>query len=102
MAEAQAHAHDVKKEVRGYIGVFITLAALTVLTVFASYMDVSKTTHIVVALAIAVVKGSLVGMYFMHLISEKKLIYWALYLTAIFFVVLMLLPTFTQVDHLGH
>lgn len=99
---ADAHAHDVKKEVRGYIGVFIALAALTVLTVFASYLDVSKTMHIVIAMLIAVVKGTLVCLYFMHLISERKLVYWTLYLTAIFFVVLMLLPMLTQADHLGH
>lgn len=99
---ADAHAHDVKKEVRGYIGVFIALAALTVLTVFASYLDVSKTMHIVIAMLIAVVKGTLVCLYFMHLISERKLVYWTLYLTAAFFVVLMLLPMLTQADHLGH
>ena len=96
-----AHAHDVKKEVRGYIGIFIALAALTVLTVFASYLHVSTTLHIVIAMVIAVVKGSLVCLYFMHLISEKKLIYWTLYLTAGFFVILMLLPMLTQANHLG-
>jgi cytochrome c oxidase subunit 4 len=99
---ADAHAHDVKKEVRGYIGVFIALAALTALTVFASYLDVSKTIHIVIAMFIAVVKGGLVGLYFMHLISERKLIYWTLYLTAAFLAILMLVPMFTQADRLGH
>lgn len=98
---AEAHAHDAKKEVRGYIGVFIALAALTVLTVFASYLKVSATMHIVIAMVIAVVKGTLVCLYFMHLISEKKLIYWALYLTAAFFAILMLVPLLTQADHLG-
>lgn len=99
---ADAHTHDVKKEVRGYIGVFLTLAALTVLTVFASYLHVSTTLHILIAMFIAVVKGTLVCLYFMHLISERKLIYWALYLTAAFFAILMLLPLLTQADHLGH
>ena len=96
-----AHAHDVKKEVRGYIGVFIALAALTLLTVTASYLDVSRPMHIVIAMFIAVVKGSLVGMFFMHLISEKKLIYWTLYLTAIFFIALMVLPIYSRFDRLG-
>lgn len=99
---ADAHAHDVKKEVRGYIGVFIALAALTVLTVFASYLEVSGTMHILIAMFIAVVKGSLVCLYFMHLISERKLIYWTLYLTAVFFVVLMLVPLLARFDRLGH
>ena len=99
---SDAHAHDVKKEVRGYIGVFIALAALTLLTVVASYLHVSTWLHITIALFIAVVKGSLVGAYFMHLISEKKLVYWTLINTGVLFAVLMLLPLFTNLDHLGH
>ena len=98
---ADGHAHDVKKEVRGYIGVFLALAALTVLTVFASYLKVSTAMHIIIAMLIAVVKGTLVCLYFMHLVSERKLIYWTLYLTAAFFALLMLLPLFTTADTLG-
>lgn len=98
---ADAHAHDVKKEVRGYVAVFVALAALTVLTVFASYLDVSTTMHIVIAMLIAVVKGTLVCLYFMHLISERKLVYWTLYLTAFFFAALMLLPLLTASDSRG-
>ena len=37
---------------------------------------------IAVALFVATIKGSLVACYFMHLISEKKLIYAVLALTA--------------------
>jgi caa(3)-type oxidase subunit IV len=44
------------------------------------------TLNIVVALIIACVKASLVGAYFMHLISEKQLIYSVLYLCAAFIV----------------
>ena len=43
-------------------------------------------------MVIASIKGSLVACYFMHLISEKKIIYWVLALTVVFFVVLMLVP----------
>ena len=49
-----------------------------------------------VALFVATIKGSLVGCYFMHLISEKKLIYAVLVLTAAFFVALLALPVFTH------
>jgi hypothetical protein len=34
----------------------------------------------------------------MHLLSEKKLIFWALILTAILFVPLLLFPTFVALD----
>ena len=39
------------------------------------------------------IKGSLVACYFMHLLSERKLIFIVLVMTVFFFVVLMLLPT---------
>jgi caa(3)-type oxidase subunit IV len=51
---------------------------------------------IAVALFIATIKGALVACYFMHLISEKKLIYAVLAITVFKFVVLMILPVFTH------
>ena len=56
---------------------------------------------IAVALVIATVKGSLVACYFMHLISEKKLILWVMALTVAFFVVLLLVPVWTVGDRIG-
>jgi cytochrome c oxidase subunit IV len=53
---------------------------------------------IVVALIIASFKGSLVAAFFMHLSHERKLIYWVLLLTVIFFIVLMAIPTLSQWD----
>ncbi len=53
------------------------------------------------ALLIATVKASLVASFFMHLISERKLILGILILTVVFFLVLLLLPywaTFDQVS----
>jgi caa(3)-type oxidase subunit IV len=47
---------------------------------------------------IATVKGSLVACYFMHLISEKKLILWVMLLTVVFFIVLLLVPVLTVAD----
>jgi caa(3)-type oxidase subunit IV len=51
-----------------------------------------------VALFVAIVKGTLVAGYFMHLVSEKKLIYAVLVLTAAFFVALLALPVLTVHD----
>jgi len=53
---------------------------------------------VTVALIVAIIKGSLVACYFMHLISEKKLIYAVLAVTAFFFAALMALPSFTVSD----
>lgn len=91
-----ANAEEVRKHVRVYLIVFAALAVLTAVTVMVSYFHLPVHTAVIVALIIASVKGSLVAGYFMHLISEEKIIYWVLALTALFFIVLMLLPTFTS------
>jgi cytochrome c oxidase subunit 4 len=109
MASDHAHAatsdhaadvhHDpaeIDKHVRVYIIVFVALMALTLITVAVSYLDVSTPVAIAIALFIATIKGSLVACYFMHLISEKKLIYAVLAITVIKFVALMILPVLTH------
>jgi cytochrome c oxidase subunit 4 len=87
---------DIDKHVRVYMIVFVALMALTIITVAVSYLDLSTPTAVAVALFIATIKGSLVACYFMHLISEKKVIYAVLALTAFFFVALMALPALTH------
>ncbi len=93
MSSHDAHdAHEIKKSVRRYLMVFYALIAGTVLTVSAYYIHIpSVAITIAVAMAIASVKAFLVAGYFMHLISEKKLIYSVLTLTVIFFIVLVFL-----------
>jgi cytochrome c oxidase subunit IV len=93
---ASDHAVDIDKHVRVYITVFVALMALTLVTVAVSYLDLSTPMAVAVALFIATIKGSLVACYFMHLISEKKLIYAVLAITAFKFVALMILPVFTH------
>src|SRR3990170_1661792 len=95
------HAADIDKHVRVYIIVFVALMALTLVTVAVSYLDLSTPMAIALALFIATIKGSLVACYFMHLISEKKLIYAVLVITVIKFVVLLALPIFTHGDSYG-
>jgi cytochrome c oxidase subunit 4 len=90
------HAVDIDKHVRVYIIVFVSLMALTLITVAVSYLDLPPAMAITVALFIATVKGSLVACYFMHLISEKRLIYAVLVITVIKFVALLALPAITQ------
>src|SRR5688572_22631953 len=90
-----AHAADIDKHVRVYIIVFVALMALTIITVAVSYLDLPPALAITVALFVATIKGSLVACYFMHLISEKKLIYAVLVITVIKFAALLALPAFT-------
>jgi cytochrome c oxidase subunit 4 len=87
------HSHEeVQKQVRIYIRVFLALAILTALTVGVSYLKLPLTGAIVLALFIATVKSSLVAAFFMHLVSEKKIILGILVLAISLFVVLLLSP----------
>lgn len=97
-----AHSpEEVARHVRVYVTVFGALLALTTITVAASYLNVSMGLAILIALLIATVKGSLVACYFMHLISERKLIFAVLLLTVAFFVVLMSLPVLDMGNNVG-
>jgi cytochrome c oxidase subunit 4 len=96
------HAAEINKHIRQYILVFVALMVLTVITVAVASLDVSTATAVAIALFIATIKGSLVACFFMHLISEKKLIYWVLALTFLFFLVLLFLPFMTSAwDQVG-
>jgi cytochrome c oxidase subunit 4 len=90
------HAVDIDKHVRVYITVFVALMVLTIVTVAVSRLHLSVPIAVTVALFVAIIKGSLVAGYFMHLVSEKKLIYAVLVLTFAFFIALMALPVFTH------
>jgi cytochrome c oxidase subunit 4 len=85
------HSDDVSKHIRGYLIIGGTLLIGTILTVMASYVDLGHHWNIVLALVIATVKASLVALFFMHLISEKQMIYTVLSFTAFFFIGLMIL-----------
>jgi cytochrome c oxidase subunit 4 len=90
------HAVDIDKHVKQYIAVFVALMALTIITVAISRLHLPVAEAVTIALIVAVIKGSLVALVFMHLISEKKLIYAVLGLTVAFFVVLLFVPALTH------
>jgi len=87
---------DIDRHVKVYITVFVALMILTVVTVAISRFHLSVPIAVTVALFVAIVKGSLVAGYFMHLVSEKKLILAVLALTVAFFIVLLALPILTH------
>ncbi len=91
-------AESIRKQTRSYIVVFVTLMVMTVLTVAVSYFHMPVGLAILVALIIASFKGSLVAGVFMHLSHERKVIYWVLLVTVIFFIVLMAIPSISQWD----
>lgn len=88
----------VKLQVRRYYAVFAALLGLTIVTVTISYFHLSVVPAIIAAMFVASIKGTLVASYFMHLISERKFIYFVLIITVIFFLALMLLPVLHHAD----
>ncbi len=99
-APVQAHAHDnFAHHVRRYLFVFYALLFGTIVTVLASYIPFGHhAINIAVALVIAGGKAFLVAGYFMHLISERKMIYGIMAFTAFFFVGLMFLTVWSFAD----
>jgi len=89
-------AADIDRHVRTYVMVFASLLVLTGLTVGVYYLHLPVLPAIGLALVIAAIKATLVACFFMHLISEKHLIFAVLILTVMFFVVLLLLPTLSS------
>lgn len=77
-------AAEIKRHVRVYMMVFGALAVLTVVTVAVGYLHMPFAPALIAALLIASIKAGLVAAYFMHLISEKKIILWTLVLTFVF------------------
>ena len=92
-------AEEIREHSKIYLKVLLTLLVLTGVTVGASYYDFGSVFMAVfVGLFIATIKGSLVACYFMHLMDEKKVIYWVLGITVFLFAVLMTVPFLTDAN----
>ena len=91
---------DIDKTVRNYMLVFGALLVGTVLTVAVSYLDLPTGPAVTIALMIATAKGSLVVLFFMHLVDEKKLVYWVMGLAVVFFFFELFVPLITEMNNL--
>lgn len=93
---------EVNQHIKKYLKVFVALLVFTGLTVWAYTWDISSVAvTLTIGLAIALIKGSLVGGYFMHLFGEKKFILYTLLLTVFLFFVLLLLPVISFMESRG-
>jgi cytochrome c oxidase subunit 4 len=99
--DAHAAHDDIRSHVKTYYMVFGALMVLTCITVGVSYLHLSIPLAVTVALIVAIVKGSLVALFFMHLSNERHLVYYALALTAVFFIFLMFVPLLTNLNKIG-
>lgn len=82
---SHAAAHDVSKHIRGYLMVGGTLLLFTAITVALSYVNFgTQKANVAVAMLVATFKAGLVAAIFMHLSSEKRMIYRILIFTSFF------------------
>ena len=97
---------DIAHHITNYRNVFIYLIIGTALTVAASYLEFNVKDSIAgaifIGLLIASIKGYLVAANFMHLNSEKKLIYWILILTVFFLALLLFIPLLWDLNNMGN
>ena len=97
---------DMAHHITHYRNVFIYLIIGTVLTVAASYLEFNVKDSIAgaifIGLLIASIKGYLVAANFMHLNSEKKMIYWILMLTVFFLALLLFIPLLWDLNNMGN
>ncbi len=99
---AQTHtAEEVRKHVRVYLMVFGALAVLTIVTVAVGYLHLPIVPALIVGLLIASVKAGLVAAYFMHLVSERKVIYGVLIMTGLFLLFMFILFISAYADQDG-
>ncbi len=102
-ASTVVHDEHFSQHVRRYLYVFYALIFGTLITVGASYIPFgNREVNIGIALFIACSKASLVAGYFMHLISERKMIYGIMGFTVIFFFGLMFLIVASFADFPRH
>ena len=81
--------------IRVYAGVFLALMAGTSLTVFAAFHDFPWQFNTVIALTIAVIKATLVVLYFMHVRYSSRLI-WVIVAAALFWLAILFVYTISD------
>lgn len=80
---------------RVYIVIFLALIAGTTLTVFAAFRDFPGPLNAVLALTIAVIKATLVVLYFMHVRYSSRLI-WLILAAALFWMAILFALTISD------
>lgn len=97
-----AHSPEaVHKHIKLYLLIGAALIVGTAVTVWAASIQFGIMAGIAVAALIATIKGSLVAGYFMHLLSERKLIYVLLIFTAFFTTGMVVLTRWAFRDQQG-
>ncbi|MCA9409082.1 MAG: cytochrome C oxidase subunit IV family protein [Candidatus Omnitrophica bacterium] len=84
-------AHNLEKDIKKYKKIYFALLIFTVVTVLAAKFHLAVHLAIIIDLIITTFKASLVASFFMHLATERPVIYWLLIFTGFFFISMLLL-----------
>src|SRR6266851_3147245 len=82
-------------QLKVYIAIFLALLAGTALTVWAGLHDFPGQLNVVIALTIAVIKATLVVLYFMHVRYSSRLI-WVVFTSALFWLAILFALTLSD------
>ncbi|HZE62804.1 MAG TPA: cytochrome C oxidase subunit IV family protein [Pyrinomonadaceae bacterium] len=78
-----------------YLSIFLALLAGTTLTVWAGLHDFPGQLNVIIALTIAVIKATLVVLYFMHVRYSSRLI-WVVFTSALFWLAILFALTLSD------
>jgi cytochrome c oxidase subunit IV len=78
-----------------YVTIFLALMVGTALTVWAGVQDFPGPLNVIIALTIAVIKATLVVLYFMHVRYSPRLV-WLIFGSAIFWLGILFALTFSD------
>jgi cytochrome c oxidase subunit 4 len=81
--------------VKVYVSIFLALMVGTAFTVLAAFQNFPGSLNVIVAMTIAVVKATLVVLYFMHVRYSARLI-WVIVASAIFWMGILFALTFSD------
>ena len=81
--------------IKVYLIIFLALMVGTTLTVWAGLQDFPGQLNVIVALTIAVIKATLVVLYFMHVRYSGRLI-WLVIIAALLWLAIMFAITFSD------
>jgi cytochrome c oxidase subunit 4 len=81
--------------VKIYVMIFLALMVGTTVTVWAGLRDFPGQLNVIIALTIAVIKATLVVLYFMHVRYSSRLI-WVVFTSALFWLGILFALTFSD------
>ncbi len=96
MSDTPAKTFD--SYLRRYATIFVVIVVGIGLMVGCSYSGLAPSVRLALILGLAAVNASLVVCFLMHLVTERKLLLSMLFITALYFVALLVLSTYGYHD----